>query len=162
MWEKWVFLATLAGATTLMRAAVGDIVAAPGGAAFVAALHTECTAVAAASGFAPRGVVAERARAQLTAAGSTFTASMLRDIENGGRIEADHVIGDLIDRGRRLARGGGLPDARAGLCRAQGLRGPAGAGSGLRGRRSRLEGAPGSHGWRRPPSRPPLRSDASG
>ncbi len=39
MWEKWVFLATLAGATTLMRAAVGDIVAAPGGEAFILALH---------------------------------------------------------------------------------------------------------------------------
>ncbi|WP_457105076.1 2-dehydropantoate 2-reductase [Methylobacterium sp. P5_C11] len=103
MWEKWVFLATLAGATTLMRAAVGDIVAAPGGTALVAALHAECTAVAAASGFEPRPVVAERARAQLTAAGSTFTASMLRDIENKGRIEADHVIGDLIARGERLA-----------------------------------------------------------
>ncbi|MGU3464814.1 2-dehydropantoate 2-reductase [Methylobacterium sp. C33D] len=103
MWEKWVFLATLAGATTLMRAAVGDIVAAPEGTALIAALHAECTAVAAASGFEPRGVVAERARAQLTAAGSTFTASMLRDIENKGRIEADHVIGDLIARGRRLA-----------------------------------------------------------
>ncbi|SFL66807.1 2-dehydropantoate 2-reductase [Methylobacterium pseudosasicola] len=103
MWEKWVFLATLAGSTTLMRAAIGDIVAAPGGAALIGALHTECTAVAAASGFAPRGVVAERARAQLTAQGSTFTASMLRDIENGGRIESDHIIGDLIARGLRLA-----------------------------------------------------------
>ena len=80
MWEKWVFLATLAGATTLMRAAVGDIVAAPGGTALITALHAECTSVAAASGFEPRAVVAERARAQLTAAGSTFTASMLRDI----------------------------------------------------------------------------------
>jgi 2-dehydropantoate 2-reductase len=103
MWEKWVFLATLAGATTLMRAAIGDIVAAPGGSAFIAALHVECTAVAAASGFEPRAVVAERARAQLNTAGSTFTASMLRDIENKGRIEADHVIGDLIARGQRLA-----------------------------------------------------------
>lgn len=102
MWEKWVFLATLAGATTLMRAAVGDIVAAPGGTALITALHAECTSVAAASGFEPRAVVAERARAQLTAAGSTFTASMLRDIENRGRIEADHVIGDLIARGERL------------------------------------------------------------
>lgn len=103
MWEKWVFLATLAGATTLMRAAVGDIVAAPEGTALISALHAECTSVAAASGYEPRAVVAERARAQLTAAGSTFTASMLRDIENKGRIEADHVIGDLIARGQRLA-----------------------------------------------------------
>ena len=37
----------------------------------------------------------------LTAAGSTFTASMLRDIENGNPIEADHIIGDLIQRGER-------------------------------------------------------------
>ncbi|TXN40326.1 oxidoreductase, partial [Methylobacterium sp. WL18] len=56
-----------------------------------------------------RGVVAERARAQLTAEGSTFTASMLRDIENGGRIEADHVVGDLIARGARLAPEAAFP-----------------------------------------------------
>lgn len=103
MWEKWVFLATLAGATTLTRAAVGDIVAAPGGEAFIVALHDECTAIAAAAGYAPREKVAAGARAQLTMAGSTFTASMLRDIENHGRIEADHVIGDLIARRGRLA-----------------------------------------------------------
>ncbi len=32
MWEKWTFLATLAAGTCLMRAPVGDIIAAPGGA----------------------------------------------------------------------------------------------------------------------------------
>ena len=31
MWEKWVFLAALGAATTLMRASIGDINAAPGG-----------------------------------------------------------------------------------------------------------------------------------
>jgi 2-dehydropantoate 2-reductase len=30
MWEKWVFLASLAGITCLARAAVGDVVAAGG------------------------------------------------------------------------------------------------------------------------------------
>jgi 2-dehydropantoate 2-reductase len=39
----------------------------------------------------------------LTTAGSPFTASMLRDIERGARIEADHVVGDLIRRGRERA-----------------------------------------------------------
>ncbi len=34
----------------------------------------------------------------LTAAGSPITASMLKDIERGGRVEADHVLGDLIAR----------------------------------------------------------------
>ena len=35
----------------------------------------------------------------LTQAGSPFTASMLRDIEGGRPIEADHVLGDLLKRG---------------------------------------------------------------
>ncbi|MBB5760999.1 2-dehydropantoate 2-reductase [Methylorubrum rhodesianum] len=100
MWEKWVFLATLAGSTTLMRAALGDIVAAPGGRAFIGALHDECQAVAGANGNAAREKVFAGARKMLTAEGSTMTASMLRDIEGGARIEADHIIGDLIERGR--------------------------------------------------------------
>ena len=105
MWEKWVFLATLAGATTLMRGTVGDIVGAEGGRDFIAALHDECLAIAGANGFAPRETVAAQARATLSADGSPLTASMLRDIEGGGRIEADHVVGDLIARGRTAGRG---------------------------------------------------------
>ncbi|MCP1548821.1 MULTISPECIES: 2-dehydropantoate 2-reductase [Methylorubrum] len=100
MWEKWVFLATLAGSTTLMRSALGDIVAAPGGRAFIEALHDECQAVAAANGNAAREKVFAGARKMLTAEGSAMTASMLRDIEGGARIEADHIIGDLIARGQ--------------------------------------------------------------
>ena len=100
MWEKWVFLATLAGATTLMRAAVGDIVAAPGGPAFIEALHDECQAVAVANGYGAREKVFAGARKMLTAEGSAMTASMLRDIEGHARIEADHIVGDLIERGR--------------------------------------------------------------
>lgn len=100
MWEKWVFLTTLAGATTLMRAALGDILAAPGGRALIEGLHDECLATAAAAGYAPRDKVAAQARATLTAEGSPMTASMLRDILGGGRIEADHVVGDLIARAR--------------------------------------------------------------
>jgi 2-dehydropantoate 2-reductase len=37
-------------------------------------------------------------QATLTQAGSTFTASMLRDIENNAQTEAEHVIGDLLRR----------------------------------------------------------------
>ena len=109
MWEKWVFLAALAGSTSLMRAAVGDIVAAPGGRDFMAALHAECALVADACGFAPRAAATDWARARLTAPGSTFTASMMRDIEAGVRIEADHIIGDLIARGRATAPDATLP-----------------------------------------------------
>src|SRR6516225_3775086 len=53
MWEKWVFLAPLAGITCLTRAAVGDIVAA-GGADLAAALLEECRAIAAEAGYPTR------------------------------------------------------------------------------------------------------------
>ncbi len=101
MWEKWVFLATLAGATTLMRASIGDIVAAPGGPVFIEGLLDECQAVAVANGYGSREKVLAGARKTLTAEKSPMTASMLRDIEGGARIEADHIVGDLIARGRK-------------------------------------------------------------
>jgi 2-dehydropantoate 2-reductase len=101
MWEKWVFLATLAGSTTLMRATIGDVVAAPGGKAFVERLLDECQTIALASGYGSREKVLAGARKTLTAERSPMTASMLRDIEAGARIEADHIIGDLIARGHK-------------------------------------------------------------
>ncbi|WP_116140603.1 2-dehydropantoate 2-reductase [Trinickia diaoshuihuensis] len=109
MWEKWVFLATLAGSTCLMRASVGDILAAPGGEAAMQALFDECAAVAAAHGHPMREPSAERSRAMLFAQGSALTASMLRDIENGLRTEGDHVLGDLIARRGAEKTGGAAP-----------------------------------------------------
>ena len=102
LWEKWVMLASLAGMTCLMRASIGDIVAAtPAGEKLMRQLLDECAAVAATYGRPPRPAVLEDTRALLTKAGSTFTASMLRDIESGNRVEADHILGDLIARGER-------------------------------------------------------------
>jgi 2-dehydropantoate 2-reductase len=99
MWEKWVFVATLAGVTTLMRAPVGGIMACPGGPEFILGVMDECSAVAEAAGYPPRDAFLARTRALLTAPGSTLTASMFRDIQAGAPIEANHMIGDLIRRG---------------------------------------------------------------
>ena len=100
MWEKWVFISTAAGITCLMRATVGDIVA---GAAtdHVVALLNECAAIAAGNGFNPRPAALERSRTMLTTAGSLLAASMFRDVERHVRTEADHVIGDLLRRGKQ-------------------------------------------------------------
>jgi 2-dehydropantoate 2-reductase len=99
MWEKWVFLASLAASTCLMRTSVGNILAAPGGKDFILGMLDECKAVATAEGFAPRAPFLERVTGMLTAEGSQMTASMFRDIKAGAPVEADHVIGDLIARG---------------------------------------------------------------
>jgi 2-dehydropantoate 2-reductase len=106
MWEKWVLIATMAGITCLMRAAVGDIVAADAGDIAIALLQ-ECSAVAKAHGFAPREATTGRNRTMLTTPGSTFAASMLRDIERSAPVEADHIVGDLLRRG--TAKGGDFP-----------------------------------------------------
>jgi 2-dehydropantoate 2-reductase len=98
MWEKWIFIATLAGATCLMRASIGDIVAAPGGKDFIVNLLGECRSIAAGNGYAPRAAAMERSRDMLTTDDSPLTASMLRDLETGGAIEGDHIIGDLLAR----------------------------------------------------------------
>jgi len=98
MWEKWVFLASLAGSTCLMRASIGDIVQSPGGRDFVLALLQECGRIARQSGYPPGQAFLERSTSNLTAPGSTLTASMLRDIERGAPIESDQIIADLIRR----------------------------------------------------------------
>jgi 2-dehydropantoate 2-reductase len=98
MWAKWVFIATGAGLTCLMRATVGDIVAA-GAADLAITLLEECAAIATREGFPPCEASRQRSRKMLTQPGSGLSASMLRDIERGAQIEADHVIGDLLRRG---------------------------------------------------------------
>ena len=105
MYEKWVFLATLAGATSLMRAAAGHITGAPGGADFIRALRAEIASVAEAAGHAPRAEFLTRTEGLLFAPGSPLTASMLRDIRGNARIEADQIIGDLIHRAETNKKG---------------------------------------------------------
>ena len=101
MWEKWVFLASVAGATCLMRGPIGSILAAPGGKDYLLGILDESAAVASAEGHPPRAPSLTRTRGMLTAEGSPITASMFRDIKAGPPVEADHVIGDLIARGER-------------------------------------------------------------
>ena len=93
-----VFLATLAGTTCVMRASIGQIIAALGGHDFILAVLAEVAALASATGHAPREDFLSGASAMLTAKGSPLTASMFRDIEAGARVEAHHIIGDLITR----------------------------------------------------------------
>jgi len=104
MWEKWAFIAAAAGITCLMRAAVGDIHAA-GGVALSGQIYEECAQIAAEAGYAPSPLMRERSLATMTAAGSALTASMLRDIESGGRTEADQILGDLLQRRKSKTTG---------------------------------------------------------
>lgn len=100
MWEKFVLLASYASMTCLMRAPIGAIVAADEGEALMREILEECTAVASACGHAPDPVFVAQTLAVLTQRGSPGTASMLRDIQRGGRTEHAHIIGDMLLRAR--------------------------------------------------------------
>jgi 2-dehydropantoate 2-reductase len=117
MWSKWVQLASMAGLTCLMRATVGEASQAEEGAAIALELLDECRAIAGAYDAAPSEKAAATMRGRLTDKASTLSASMLRDIERGGPIEAAHIIGDMIRRGR--AKGVATPLLRVVLAHLQ-------------------------------------------
>ncbi|XUW92043.1 2-dehydropantoate 2-reductase [Burkholderia sp. M6-3] len=104
MWEKWVFLATLAASTCLMRGSIGDILSAPDGKRVIESLLGECRAVAEQNSFAMAPDFDARATQTLFTP-SPLTASMLRDVENHSHTEADHILGDLISRGGEAQNG---------------------------------------------------------
>jgi len=99
MWDKWVFLSTLAAATCAMRASIGAILETIAGETFILGLLSESENVAAAYDFPVSSKRLAAYRAQLTERGSSLTSSMLRDIERGGQTEADHILGDMVRRG---------------------------------------------------------------
>lgn len=103
LWDKWVFLATLAGMTTLCRGSVGDIVATPYGKEITVRMYEECWRVAQACGHAISTQTSVNAINMLTASGSSFTSSMLRDLLDGQRTEHDHILGAMIRKGHSLA-----------------------------------------------------------
>jgi 2-dehydropantoate 2-reductase len=95
MWEKWVLLASLGAITTLMRATIGDINRAPGGAAFAQAVAAEAVATAAAAGHAPRPGAAAVFESMVSSTAPT-TSSMYRDMAAGQPVEADAILGDFV------------------------------------------------------------------
>ena len=95
MWEKWMFLASLGAATTLMRATVGDINAAPGGTDFGARIAGESMAIATAAGFPPRPGAIAFLQSGITTT-EPMTSSMYRDMAQGLPVEADAILGDFV------------------------------------------------------------------
>ncbi|MCA3382435.1 MAG: ketopantoate reductase family protein [Roseomonas sp.] len=107
MWEKLVHLGTSASCTVLMRANVGEIARAPGGIAFMHGVLEANAAIADAEGFPVSAAFMQQYRGVFGDSASAYTASMLRDLEAGGRIEADHILGFLLEAARRH----GLPSS---------------------------------------------------
>lgn len=101
MWEKFVFLTTLAGITCLMRGRIGDILELPSGEAYILGLLEECMAVASREGYPIDADSFASYRSNLTEQGSPLSASMLRDVEAVKPTECTHIVGDMCRRAQR-------------------------------------------------------------
>ncbi|MDI6101530.1 ketopantoate reductase family protein [Actinoplanes sp. NEAU-A12] len=95
LWDKWVMLATLGAATTLLRGSIGAIHKAPGGPEFLHAIAAEASAVAAAAGHPIQGRAAAMLEATIATTEPT-TSSMYRDLIQGLPVEGDAIVGDMV------------------------------------------------------------------
>lgn len=100
LWDKLVFLAALASTTCLFRGNVREIIAAPGGRLVMERALDANLAIAAKAGHPPGDAAVAFALGRLTDADGTWSASMLRDLEAGGRVEADHIVGWMLSKAR--------------------------------------------------------------
>jgi 2-dehydropantoate 2-reductase len=101
MWEKVVHLSTVAGMTCAMRASVGEIARTCDGTELMIRLLERNAKIAAKEGFAPSDAFLSEYRQLFHDTTSTYTASMLRDIERNGPVEADHILGFMLEKAKQ-------------------------------------------------------------
>lgn len=101
MWEKVVHLSTVAGMTCTMRASVGDIARTRDGSELMIELLERNAEIAGREGHRPSDAFLAEYRQLFRDQTSTYTASMLRDIERNGPVEADHILGFMLDKAKQ-------------------------------------------------------------
>lgn len=100
MWEKLLFLSVLAAVTCLFRGNIGEILAAPGGREAIERALAANAAIVSKCAAAPREKAVQWAAMRLLTPGPA-ASSMLRDVERGNPVEADHIVGFMLDRARQ-------------------------------------------------------------
>jgi 2-dehydropantoate 2-reductase len=106
LWMKLTHLATVATMTSLLRANVGEIVRTGDGAAMFQEVLRTHMEVATREGYKPDQKFINYYTDLFSQADSTYEASLARDIERGGQIESDHILGFMLEK----CRAHGLPD----------------------------------------------------
>ena len=96
MWNKYLFIATMSGVTTLFRAPIGPIRSGEYGQEIVDGLLREIAAVMQAHGAPLTEEMVDQQLAQLNKIEAAMKSSMQRDMEKGQLIEADHLQGYLL------------------------------------------------------------------
>ena len=101
LWKKWVFISTVAGATSLFRSNLGEITKHDYGKKVVIDLFHECVEIAKLNGYDFDENEKNLQIKTVTNSGSPIKASMLRDIEKKSLTEHEEIFGDLIVAGNK-------------------------------------------------------------
>jgi 2-dehydropantoate 2-reductase len=101
IWEKFVFLSALAGATTTMRKTLGPIRENPQTRAFLLDLMREAVAVGRAEGVNLPQDFADQRLAFADTLPADMTSSMHHDLERGNRLESPWLAGAVVSIGRK-------------------------------------------------------------
>jgi len=102
IWEKFVFLVGLSGVTSLARSPIGPIREDHRSRAFLHDVIEEVVRVGRAQGAPLAADYADERLAFIDRLPASSTSSMLRDLEQGNRIEVAWLSGDVVERGARL------------------------------------------------------------
>ena len=97
LWHKWVLITTVAGATTLFNATIGEIASTEHGIAFITDLHDECVNIAKSEKIKVNDDDLVQQRRFLSDKKSTWSSSMRRDMVNKSKIECAHIFLELIN-----------------------------------------------------------------
>jgi len=102
LWEKYVFLVALSGATTTMRQPIGRIRSNPQTRAFFLDLMRETVAVGRAHGVALPADYAEQRLAFGDTLPPDMTSSMQHDLEGGRPLEVAWLSGGVVELGKAV------------------------------------------------------------
>ncbi|HSV21740.1 MAG TPA: 2-dehydropantoate 2-reductase [Xanthobacteraceae bacterium] len=102
IWEKFVFLVALSGATTTMRSAIGPIRTNPQTRAFLLDVMREVVAVGRAQSINLPEDYAERRLRLADDLAPDMTSSMHHDLERGNRLEVRWLSGSVVELGHAV------------------------------------------------------------
>ncbi len=100
LWQKWWILASMGAICVLARGTIGQAATVPHGSETALAVLRESTGIATANGYVPNEAMYQQHVARFTDRASSLTSSMYRDMTKGFPVEADHILGDLLDRAK--------------------------------------------------------------
>jgi 2-dehydropantoate 2-reductase len=100
LWEKFIFLIAMSGATASTRSTIGPILADPDTTALFVSLMKETEAVGIKEGVSLAGQ-ADKLLARAKGALPTIKASMCEDVERGNRLELDWLQGKVVELGKK-------------------------------------------------------------